>query len=119
MDYVTFVVVVIFALIPVVYVGFNLWELYKSFPKVKAVWSKLARFEQHLFLMGLMLFLPIPLIKNSEFKDVYVFELFIEAFPAMAGGMFVAGLIAYVRELHAYEAEQQVSKITTPDTDQI
>ena len=65
------------------------------------------------------MFLPIPLIKNSEFKDVYVFELFIDAFPAMAGGMFVAGLIAYVRELHAYEAEQQVSKITTPDTDQI
>ncbi|MDC5855954.1 hypothetical protein [Vibrio europaeus] len=118
MDYVTFVVVVIFALIPIVYLGFNLWELYKSFPKVKAVWSRLARFEQHLFLMGLMLFLPIPMLKNSEFKDVYVFQLFIEAFPAMAGGMFVAGLIAYVRELHAYDSEQQAFKLDTPDTEQ-
>ncbi|EJO2026758.1 hypothetical protein NRC85_004992 [Vibrio parahaemolyticus] len=107
MDYITLAIIVIFALIPVGYIGFTLWELYKSFPKAKAVWRRLARFEQHLFLMGLMLFFPIPLIKDTPHKDVYIFQLLIEAFPAIVGGMFVAGLIAYVRELHAYEAEEQ------------
>lgn len=99
-----FLIVVVF-FIPLGYLVYAAFDLVRDFPRFRRVWNRMPNFEKHLTKAGLLMFLPLPLLKASDWAKDYVFAVIIEMLPAIAGGFFVAGIIAFVREFHANESE--------------
>lgn len=72
----------------------------RDYPRYRGIYSQLESFEKHCFKSGLSLFFVIPIIKNSKFSQDYIFQVVSEIGTALAGGMFLIGVIAFIRELH-------------------
>lgn len=80
----------------------------KNFPRYKGIWKSMESFERHLFNGGLWLFFAIPIVKNHKSGDVYLVQVLTEILPALASGMFLAGIIAFIRELHKYDSSTSI-----------
>ncbi len=86
---------------------FALYQLIKAavdfrrdYPRYRGIYSQLESFEKHCFKSGLSLFFLIPIVKNSKYSQDYIFQVLSEIGTALAGGMFLIGVIAFIRELH-------------------
>ena len=84
------------------YLVYSCKEAIKDLPvfKIKKAWQHLQSFEQYLIKAGLVLFLPIPFIKNHVLAESHLFEFFVELFPALASAMLITGIMALIREIH-------------------
>ncbi|CAI2314186.1 MULTISPECIES: hypothetical protein [Vibrio] len=72
----------------------------RDYPRYRGIYSQLESFEKHCFKSGLSLFFLIPIVKNSKYSQDYIFQVLSEIGTALAGGMFLIGVIAFIRELH-------------------
>ncbi|EPR7547188.1 hypothetical protein KW497_10525 [Vibrio fluvialis] len=72
----------------------------RDYPRYRGIYSQLESFEKHCFKSGLSLFFIIPIVKNSKYSQDYIFQVLSEIGTALAGGMFLIGVIAFIRELH-------------------
>ncbi|ENP8453112.1 hypothetical protein [Vibrio parahaemolyticus] len=72
----------------------------RDYPRYRGIYSQLESFEKHCFKSGLSLFFLIPVVKNSKYSQDYIFQVLSEIGTALAGGMFLIGVIAFIRELH-------------------
>ena len=50
--------------------------------------------------MGLSFFVFIPALKDHPASEWYAAKVVIEILPALAGSFFVAGVIAFMRQVH-------------------
>ncbi len=62
-------------------------------------------FEKRLLYMGLPLFVFIPALKDHPAEDWYVARVVIEILPALAGSFLVAGVLAFMRQVHEVRQE--------------
>ena len=97
------VILILAILLPLGFVFYAGKDIAKELPgaQFRRAWQRLACFERHLFKVGLVLFLPIPVLKNHILADTYVLEFLVELLPAIASAMLVTGIVALVRELHS------------------
>ncbi|MGI2784479.1 hypothetical protein [Vibrio alginolyticus] len=72
----------------------------RDYPRYRGIYSQLESFEKHCFKSGLSLFFLIPIVKNSKYSQDYIFQVLSGIGTALAGGMFLIGVIAFIRELH-------------------
>lgn len=78
---------------------------YRDYPRYSVVFSRLENYEKHCFKSGLSLFVIIPIMKGSEYSDIFIFQVLSEIGTALAGGLFLIGVIAFIRELHTSNSE--------------
>lgn len=78
---------------------------YRDYPRYSMIFSRLENYEKHCFRSGLSLFFIIPIIKGSEYADIFIFQVVSEIGTALAGGLFLIGVIAFIRELHTSNSE--------------
>ncbi|EOX1512574.1 TPA: hypothetical protein ACMDOM_003527, partial [Vibrio cholerae] len=76
-------------------------DFYKNYPHYKSTFSRLKNFEKHCFKSGLSLFFIVVFLKNSDYAQDYIFQVLGEISTALAGGMFLTGVVAFIRELHS------------------
>lgn len=72
----------------------------RDYPRYRGVLGRLESFERHCFKSGLGLFFIIPFLKHGEHSKGYLIQVLAEVGTALAGGMFLIGVIAFIRELH-------------------
>ncbi|WP_269620697.1 hypothetical protein [Zhongshania sp. BJYM1] len=83
--------------------GFIVWsalEFRRDWPIVSSAWRQMESFEKRLLYMGLSLFIFIPALKDHPAASWYVAKVAIEILPALAGAFLVAGVIAFMRQVH-------------------
>ncbi len=98
----SWLILILAILLPVGFIIYAGRDITKELPvfKLAKAWKKLECFERHLFKVGLVLFIPIPVLKNHILADTYPLEFLVELLPAVASAMLVTGILALVRELH-------------------
>ncbi|MEP4891827.1 MAG: hypothetical protein ABJV04_17530 [Aliiglaciecola sp.] len=75
-------------------------EFKKDWPIISESWKQMEAFEKRLLYMGLTFFIAIPALKDHSANDFYVVKVLIEILPALAGSFFVAGVLAFMRQVH-------------------
>lgn len=63
-------------------------------------WKKMESFEKYLLYMGFSLFIFIPAFKDHPSSNLYFAKVIIEILPALAGSFFVAGILAFMKQVH-------------------
>lgn len=89
-------------------VAFIVWsavEFRRDWPIVSSAWRQMEAFEKRLMYMGLSLFIFTPALKDHPAANWYVAKVAIEILPALAGSFLVAGVVAFMRQVH--EIRQQ------------
>ncbi|PCJ14506.1 MAG: hypothetical protein COB04_15195 [Gammaproteobacteria bacterium] len=89
----------------VVFVVWSCLEFKKDWPIISDAWGKTEAFEKRLLYMGLSLFVFIPALKEHPASSWYISKVIIEILPAMAGSLFVAGILAFMRQVHEARLE--------------
>jgi hypothetical protein len=89
----------------VVFIAWSAYEFNRDWPVTSGAWRRMEAFEKRLLYMGLSLFIFIPALKDHPAADWYVATVVIEILPALAGSFLVAGVLAFMRQVH--EVRQQ------------
>ncbi len=98
-----FIIVTILSLFLLFVLGYILYagySLFKERSNIKKAWTSTDPFARRSFIAGLLLFISIPALKEHPSHDWYFAKVLLEILPAVASGLFVAGLIEFFRELH-------------------
>lgn len=89
----------------VAFIAWSVYEFRRDWPVTSNAWRKMEAFEKRLLYMGLSLFVFIPALKDHPAADWYIARVVIEILPALAGSFLVAGVLAFMRQMH--EVRQQ------------
>lgn len=81
-------------------VVFIVWSARKDWSIVSGAWRQMESFEKRLLYMGLSLFVFIPALKDHPASEWYFAKVVIEVLPVLAGSFLVAGVIAFMRQVH-------------------
>ena len=84
----------------VAFIAWSLVEFKRDWPIVSGAWKQMEAFEKRLLYMGLSMFVFIPALKDHPASTWYVARVAIEILPALAGSFFVAGVLAFMRQMH-------------------
>lgn len=84
----------------VVFIIRSVFEFKRDWPIIKSAWLQMEAFEKRLLYMGLLMFFFIPALKDHPASEWYVARIAIEILPALAGSFFVAGILAFMRQVH-------------------
>jgi hypothetical protein len=82
------------------YIFYALYSIFKEWPTIKKTWKATQPFARRAFTSGLLLFISIPALKEHPANDWYLAKVCLEIFPAIASGLFVAGLLEFFKKLH-------------------
>lgn len=104
MGIVNITVLAFLVLLPFLYIGWAVYQLKKDSLKIRRVWDMLDKFDQYSIKVGLLLLIPVPILKSSVYNSDYLIVFLIELLPAVATGFFVNGVIAYAKAMHAYNS---------------
>jgi len=105
MDVLKIGLLILIVLLPFIYIGWAAFQLKKEFPRISHVWNKLKSFDKYSIKVGLVLIIPVPALKSSQYQGEYLASLIIELLPAIATGFLVNGVIAYAKAMHKYNEE--------------
>lgn len=71
----------------------------RNFPKMRRAWNKIGKFNNYLIINGCILLVPAPLLQHLLGEESAWSDFFYSAFPAIATGFLVAGLIEYSKAM--------------------
>ena len=74
-------------------------HLKRDWPTTSKAWKQMEPFEKSLFYIGLIFFISIPVLKEHPAASLYFAKVLIEILPALAGSFFVAGVLAFMRQV--------------------
>ncbi len=89
------------------YFVWGLWVIVSRVPAFRAAWRRTDQTARFAFNLGGLLFFTIPVIKNHPAHDAYAVQVIVEMLPAVAGGLFVAGLLALMQQLRQVDSERE------------
>ena len=98
-------ILILILLVNVGFIVYSVIEFKRDWPIVSNAWSQMEAFEKRLLYMGLSLFVFIPALKDHPSAEWYASKVVIEILPALAGSFLVAGVLAFMRQVH--EIRQQ------------
>ena len=75
-------------------------QLKHDWPLVKEAWSQMDRLEKNMLIIGFLIFILIPSIKSHPSSDWYITQVALDILPALAGSLFVAGVISFMKQSH-------------------
>jgi hypothetical protein len=84
----------------IIFIFWSIFQLKKDWPVIFSAWKQMETFEKTLLSIGFSFFVCVPILKEHPASDWYLVKVMIEIFPAMAGGFFVAGVLAFMRQVH-------------------
>ena len=79
------------------FLGKSLWKDKEMF---FTSWRKMTSFEKSCLKSGFLLYITLPLLKEHPSKDSYITKVSIEIFTAIAGALFVLGVLAFLKYAH-------------------
>ena len=85
------------------YLAWGILDIVRNAPKFHYAWRLTDETSRFSFNLGWMLFLVIPMVRNLFGRDHYLAQVLLEILPAVAGGLFVAGLLALMTQLREVE----------------
>lgn len=80
--------------------AYSVRDLRRNWPLITKAWKQMEAFERGFMPMGLTLFVLFPALQDHPAADWYFARVVMEVLPALAGGLFVAGVIAFSRQVH-------------------
>lgn len=83
-----------------VFLAYSVRDIRRNWPLITMAWNQMEAFERGFMPMGLTLFVFVPALQDHPAADWYFARVVIEVLPALAGGLFVAGVIAFSRQVH-------------------
>jgi len=87
-----FIIITILSLFLVFVLGYTLYAgylLFKEWPSIRKAWTSTDPFARRAFIVGLLLFVSVPALKEHPAHDWYFAKVLLEILPAVASGLFV------------------------------
>ena len=98
-----------FLVVIVLIVWFSI-DIWKERGHLMKIWENVPRYEQKALIVGLLLFLAIPLLKGHSAHESYIPAVLIELVYSTAGALFVLGILAFLKEGHSLRNNNQKEK---------
>lgn len=76
-------------------------SIWRDWPNFKNSWAAMSNFEQYCLIVGFIAYLGLPLLSSHPAAPSYIGQVGIKVFEAIANGLFLVGVLAFVKNLHA------------------
>ncbi len=74
--------------------------LWKDRTKLRRAWNALPSWERACLQIGTLFYACLPMLKSHPSSNSYIVEFLISLMQAMANGMFIVGVLAFLQKGH-------------------
>lgn len=100
-------VLLIYLLLVAVGLALFIHAAYTSIPAARSAWHEMSRFERYCLLVGLWTYLGLPALTTNPSASPYFGQFTSEIVGAIANGLFLVGVLAFLSRLHAESSKNE------------